>query len=130
MSTAAATIGALSFLVCVGAVGQGNMAFLKNSPVAYLTTDDVKLLREALAVVLDSNAPNGDQTWRNAATGSSGRVKMLLHFNTQDNRECRRLRIETHTTKGGDGAFITSVCRSPGDQWKTDADAQPAPAAK
>jgi surface antigen len=130
MSTTAATIGALSVLVCASAVGQGNMGFLQGAPASYLTGDDVKLLREALSAVLQGTKAGTSQTWQNAASGNSGKITLVSSFNTQDSRECRQLRIETRAKNGIDNALTTNMCRSEGDQWKVDAEAQPGPATR
>jgi surface antigen len=121
--SAAAAAAVLSVCVAVCAVGQ-NLGFLKDSPAYYLDADDVKLQRAAAAAVLETGDAGAYRDWHNAASGSSGKVTVLSSFNTQDGRECRKLRYDMHTTKGGDGAYTLSACRAAGEPWKVNSDAR------
>jgi surface antigen len=122
-----ATLVVLAMFGCSSGFAQGgNLGFLKGAPVTYLNADDIKLMREAAAAVLNSSDPGATRTWQNPSTSSSGKIEALSSFNTEDHRECRKLRLEIHTTRGGDGSQAMKVCRSPGGKWLTDPDARPA----
>jgi surface antigen len=123
---AAAALGALSVWACAGSLGQ-NLSFLKNSPIGALNDADVSLLREAISTAVQGADAGTSRTWENSETGNSGKVTMLSMFSTQDGRECRRLRVETHTRKAGDGTSTVSLCRNANDEWKVDPHARPAP---
>jgi len=120
--TAAAVVAVLAS----AAVAQGNLGFLKSAPVASMTESDMKLVREAAAAVM--NGSNGEaRSWQNSASGNSGRIQRLSSFNTEDGRECRRLRFENQTKKGVKGASVMNICRASGGDWLLDPDARPAP---
>jgi surface antigen len=109
------------------AVAQGNLAFLRQAPAAYLKEDDLKLMREAATAVLNSSESGVARTWENTATGNSGKIQRLSTFKTDDGRECQRLRIETRTKKAGPGVQTMNVCRaSDSGEWLLDPDARPA----
>jgi surface antigen len=123
-------LAALCALLPCAVLAQGNLGFLKNAPVAYLNQQDLTLIREAADAVLSSADPQASRSWQNPATGNSGKIEALARFNTEDHRECRTLRIQNHTTKGGDGTMRMNVCRSAGGRWLMDPDARPAGASR
>ena len=84
-------------------------------------------MREAADAVLKSTESGASRTWQNDASGNSGKVTALSAFNTEDHRECKRLRMESQTKKGGNGDTTMTVCRASGGPWKIDTDARPAP---
>ena len=127
MRKSVATLAAFTAFVSFAVAAQGNLGFLKDAPVAYLNEEDLKLLREATAAVLNSTEDGVTRTWQNAATGNSGKIESLSRFNTEDHRECRRLRIHNHTKRAGDGTSTMNVCRASGGRWLMDPEAQPAP---
>jgi surface antigen len=124
---AVAALGALSVWACADSLGQ-NLAFLKDSPIGALNDADVTLLRAAISTALQGADAGTYRTWENSATGNSGKITVLSKFNTEDGRECRRLRVETHTRKAGDGTSTMSLCRTANDEWKVDPHARPVPA--
>jgi surface antigen len=123
---AVAAGGILSVWACACALGQ-NLGFLKDSPIGTLTDADVSMMRGAIAATLQGTDSGTYRTWQNPETGSSGKITMMSKFNTQDGRECRKLRVETHTRRGGDGASTVSMCRTGDGDWKADPHAQAAP---
>jgi surface antigen len=128
MSKSVATLAALTAFVSFAVAAQGgNLGFLKNAPIGSLNEEDLELLQEAAAAVLKSTEDGVTRTWQNAATGNSGTIKSLSRFNTEDRRECRRLLIQNHTKRAGDGTSTMNVCRASGGRWLMDPDAQPAP---
>jgi surface antigen len=109
-------------------MAQGGLGFLKNAPAGQLDEQDLQLVREATSAVLSSSDPQASRDWQNPASGNSGKVSAISRFSTEDHRECRQLRFESHTRQRGEGQATMNVCRSPGGKWLLDPDARPASA--
>ena len=86
----------------------------------------MNLLRDAADEVLSSGQPHATRGWHNDATGNGGEIRVVARFDTDDRRECRRLRVDIHTLRAGDRRSMMNVCRSAGGRWLMDPDARPA----
>jgi surface antigen len=114
----------LAALACAGALAQGNLGFLKNTPYAYFRGDDSKLLREAaLAVLKDAKAGNS-QTWQNPQTGNNGSVTLDQMFTGTNGKPCGLLRVDSHTRQVS-GSSTMTVCQKPDGQWALATDQGP-----
>ncbi len=109
LAVAATTVGA-----------QGNLGFLKNTPMAYFNDDDVKLMRATTAEVLKSSNDGTRKEWENPATGNGGAVTLLMRFSAPDGRQCNQIRVETHA-KTMENASTMSVCKTADGRWQADA---------
>ena len=109
LAVAATTVGA-----------QGNLGFLKNTPMAYFNDDDVKLMRATTAEVLKSSSDGTRKEWENPATGNGGAVTLLMRFSAPDGRQCNQIRVETHA-KTMENASTMSVCKTADGRWQADA---------
>jgi surface antigen len=115
LAVAATTVGA-----------QGNLGFLKNTPMAYFNDDDVKLMRATTAEVLKSSTDGTRKEWENPATGNGGAVTLLMRFSAPDGRQCNQIRVETHA-KTMENASTMSVCKTADGRWQADAAKPPKP---
>ena len=115
-------------LLCVVAVlsiaatsarAQGNLGFLKDTPLAYFKGDDTKLMRAAAAEVLKSAQNGTRKEWENPATGNGGAITLLTQFGAPDGRQCAQVRVETRAG-GMENASTMSVCKSADGTWKLD----------
>jgi len=112
--------------LATGAPAQGNLGFLRNTPLQSFNEQDRALLREAMAEVLNSSDPTASRTWKNDATGSGGTIQSLARFDTPDGRECRQLHMQNRRTRGESDALTMSVCRDDDGEWRADANVSPA----
>ncbi|MBX5461495.1 MAG: hypothetical protein IRZ28_10455 [Steroidobacteraceae bacterium] len=127
-STASAWCGLAACVVIAlapGAFGQGNLGFLRNTPLQSFNEQDRALLREAMADVLNSSEPTASRTWKNDATGSGGTIQSLARFDNADGRECRQLQMQNRGSRGESNALTMSVCRDDKGEWRADPHAQP-----
>ena len=106
-------------LAATSARAQGNLGFLKNTPLAYFKGDDAKLMRAAAAEVLKSAQNGTRKAWENPATGSGGAITLLTQFAAPDGRQCDQVRVETRAG-GMESASTMSVCKSADGTWKLD----------
>jgi surface antigen len=112
--------GTLLALAGAAANAQGNLGFLKDTPMAYFTGDDVKLMRAAAAEVLKSSKDGTRKEWENPVTGNGGAVTLLTQFTAPDGRTCNQVRVDTHA-RTMENASTMSVCKSADGHWKADA---------
>ena len=116
----AVLLGAAALLAATAVTAQGNLGFLKDTPMAYFNADDVKLMRAATAELLESSKDGTRKEWENPATGNGGAITLLTQFNAADGRPCNQVRVETHA-KTMENASTMSVCKSADGRWKADA---------
>ena len=119
-------IACVMIALATSAPAQGNLGFLRNTPLQSFNEQDRALLREAMAEVLNSSDPTASRTWKNDATGSGGTIQSLARFDTADGRECRQLHMQNRRTRGESDALTMSVCRDDNGEWRADANASPA----
>jgi len=104
----------------------GNLQFLKKSPIAYFSEDDVDLMMKNARAVLDSSDPAATQSWSNPRTGASGLAEVKGAFTATDGAPCKRLRVVNQYKQLESQATYT-VCKHSGRGWVVNVDAQPAP---
>jgi surface antigen len=107
-------------LAATTATAQGNLGFLKDTPMAYFNGADVKLMRATAAEVLKSSKDGTRKDWENPATGNGGAITLVTQFTAPDGRQCSQVRVETHA-KTMENSATMSVCKSADGQWKADA---------
>jgi hypothetical protein len=107
------------------APAQTNLGDLRDAPSSKFQPADFDLLWATIDEV--SRGKVGDaRSWKNAATGNGGTIKLLKVFTSTDGRHCRRLRMDNHA-KSLKGSTEQIVCASPEGKWVLDADARPPP---
>ena len=118
-----------AFLVCAASVltvaatsaaAQGNLGFLKDTPMAYFSAEDVKLMRAITAEVLKSTQSGTRKDWENPATGNGGAIALVTPFTAPDGRQCNQVRVDTHA-KTMENTSTISVCKTADGAWKADA---------
>lgn len=115
----AATAFVLMLITISPALAQGNLGWLKNSPIAHFKQEDLKLMQEAAITVLESNEEGAHQSWENTATGNSGAITALSSHTNAEGRACKRLRIENRA-QSRTGSSTQTVCQSVQGTWKFD----------
>ena len=120
-----ALAGLAGFLVATGAPAHaGNLEFLNKSPVSYFNDEDMRLLKETVAQVLDDKNAFIKKSWSNPATGNSGRVEGRGAFKTAAGVTCKRVRVTNHAKAvDGQGSYI--VCQDAEKGWAIDQTAKP-----
>lgn len=116
---------AVACLVVAPVTRAGNLGFLMDSPVSYFDDEDMRLLHEAALKVLEDGGPRTKQTWKNPATGHSGRVEGLGAFTAQGGLTCRRVRV-SNRAEGVEGQATYTVCKDAEKGWMLNPSAQPA----
>lgn len=111
--------GLILTLGAATAAAQGNLGFLKDTPLAYFRGDDAKLMRATAAEVLKSARNGTRKEWQNPATGNGGAVTLLTQFTAPDGRQCDQVRVENRAN-GMENTSIMSVCKSADGSWKLD----------
>ena len=112
--------GSVLALASGTASAQGNLGFLKDSPIAYFKGDDVKLMRAAADEVLKSANNGTRKDWNNPATGNGGAITLVTQFTAPDGRTCKQVRLDNRA-KTMENTTIMSVCKNADGQWKADA---------
>lgn len=112
--------GSVLALAAATASAQGNLGFLKDTPMAYFNGADVKLMRAAAAEVLKSATDGTRKDWENPATGNGGAITLITQFTAPDGRSCNQVRVESHA-RTMENASTMSVCKGADGQWKADA---------
>ncbi len=120
-----ALAGLAGLLVVTGAPAHaGNLEFLNKSPVSYFNDEDMRLLKEAVAQVLDDENAFVKKSWSNPATGNSGEVEGRGGFKTAAGVICRRVRVSNHA-KAVEGQGTYTVCQDAERGWAVDSTAKP-----
>jgi surface antigen len=108
-----------ALLLSAAAGAQGNLGFLRDSPMAYFNAEDTKLMRAAGIEVLKSSESGTIKEWANPATGNSGVIKLLAIFDAPDGRVCKQVEIGSQAKKMTSTSKM-SVCKSADGRWKLD----------
>jgi hypothetical protein len=104
--------GSVLALAVTAASAQGNLSFLKDTPLAYFNAEDAKLMRAAALEVLQSSQDGTRKEWGNPATGNGGAITLVTQFSAPDGRPCSQVRVENRAK---------TMCKSPDGRWKVDA---------
>ncbi|HET6522305.1 MAG TPA: RT0821/Lpp0805 family surface protein [Geminicoccaceae bacterium] len=87
------------------------------SPYARLSEHDIVLAAAALQRTLET-APDGQSRgWRNAESGSAGRITPTRTYLSDGGYFCRDYREELTVTGGETGAFDHRACRDDAGRW-------------
>jgi hypothetical protein len=115
----AAVVVAFTLLNSPTVFAQGNYGWLKTAPVSHFTAEDLKLMKDAAAAVLDSTEGGATRSWQNAATGNSGVIREVSRQTDDAGRDCRRLRVDNRA-KNMNGSSTYTVCRAGDGTWQID----------
>ena len=97
-------------------VSAQNVGFLNDGPMAYMTSEDMKLLQQNYVDALEKLPDGATRTWHNAKTGHTGTASPLNSFD-RDGKKCRL--VEFANTAGGlSGQSKFTFCRQPDGEWK------------
>jgi hypothetical protein len=111
----AALLG-LVLLLPMAASAQSGLGFMKNSPISYFDSEDIKLMKANAYAVLDSPESDAKGEWANPKTRHSGQAEVIKAF-TADGMPCKRLRM-TNAAKGVTSDATYPLCKYPGKGWQ------------
>jgi hypothetical protein len=109
------TIMLLIGCVPLQAVAAG-ATFLKDTAIAALTSEDLKLQSDAALSVLEDKNPRAAKEWANPQSNASGRIQSLGNFKSEDGMHCRKLQLAA-SARGIDSQFSFPVCKVEGGEW-------------
>jgi|GEM_PF-824131 surface antigen len=109
------------FALGTGTALASNVTFMRNSPLAKMTAEDLDLMRTTLRETLDRAADDAPKRWENPKTGASGVVTPLKSYQ-RDGMACRVVEI-FNEAQGFSGRTRHDFCKQPDGTWKA-----PAPA--
>jgi surface antigen len=109
----------LLFAACLAlapAAGAQGLRWLRDERGLSFTAEDMELQRQAMREALDDKPDGESVSWRNEATGHSGRVTPVTSFE-EEGKRCRAFRLDFATTRTG--RLDLRACRQPDGSWKT-----------
>ncbi len=92
------------------------LGFLAESPIAYFTPEDSRLLKQTLFDLLDNQADGATARWKNPNTGHRGRMQVLRSFQ-HDGHRCRTVRAQNHAG-GRRGQAQFDFCKMDHGTWR------------
>lgn len=94
-----------------------NSTFLRFSPIASMTPEDVKIFHGAIVQVLENAQDGVSEPWNNPATGAGGVLTPLKTWGPTATR-CRDLQIQNHA--GGETGVpgVFTLCRQTNGGWR------------
>jgi hypothetical protein len=99
-----------------------NLNFLKTSPLAQFTQQDVDLMLKNADAALEAKEPQARREWSNPKTGATGSAEILREFTGTDGAPCKRLRVVNKAKSESRDATHT-VCKYEGRGWLVNAEA-------
>jgi hypothetical protein len=93
-----------------------NLNFLKASPLAQFTQEDVDLMLKNADDVLEAKEPAARREWSNPKTGATGTAEVLREFVGADGVPCKRLRV-VNKAKSEARDVTHTVCKYEGRGW-------------
>ena len=123
--TAIRLIACAGFALLASAAHAQNLNFLKMSPLAKFTQEDVNLMMANANDALEAKEPSAKKQWSNPKTGASGMAEVKAEFVGNDGATCKRLRVVNKSSK--DSTDVThTVCKYEGRGWLLHSEAAPA----
>lgn len=111
-----ASLLGLALMLPLAASAQSGLGFMKDSPISYFNSEDIKLMKANAYAVLDSAAPDAKGQWSNPKTRHSGEAAVIQVF-TAEGMPCKRLRM-TNAAKGVTSDATYPLCKYPGKGWR------------
>jgi len=104
-------------LATVGPAQSGNFRWLDSSAVRYFTDQDWDLFTETADKALNEGKDGQRFEWNNPKSKSSGSMMPGAADTVFDDKDCRRLEIESQA-KDVSGKSTHTLCRQPDGDWK------------
>jgi hypothetical protein len=111
----AALLAAAAVMLVVTVHAQ-NLNFLKKSPLAQFTQEDVDLMLKNADAALEAKEPQARREWSNPRTGATGTAEVLREFAGADGAPCKRLRIVNKAKSESTDATHT-LCKYESRGW-------------
>lgn len=93
-----------------------NLSFLRNTPVAAFTDEDIAIARDHIRNALN-NGKNGEVVkWENPNSGAAGEY-ILLKTYQRNGTKCRRVKV-IHSTKKRRAESTHNLCQTPAGTWQ------------
>jgi|JRYI01.1.fsa_nt_gb surface antigen len=93
-----------------------NTGFLKDTALAFLSEEDMKLQTATALSVLEGADARGLKEWKNPKSGARGRSQGLGNFKSSDGLHCRKLRLWVEA-RGIETQFSFPVCKGNDGEW-------------
>ena len=107
----------LLILLYAAAVAQAaNVRFLGDAPIAYMTEEDKRLFREAVAKALDETADSQTVTWQNPKTKAGGEIK-LVRTDDMHAMLCRIAQVHNRAA-GRENRGVYRACKDAEGEWR------------
>jgi len=94
-----------------------NTAFLKDAAIGKFNDEDMRLLNEAVDLVLADEKTPAKREWKNRATGNHGTLQATSPFAGPNGERCKRLRVINHVGSIESKSTYT-LCNMPPDGWR------------
>jgi hypothetical protein len=102
-----------------------NLNFLRMSPLARFTQEDVNLMMANANDALEAKEASAKREWNNPRTGANGLAEVRGEFVGSDGAPCKRLRVVNRANN--DTKDVThTVCKYEGRGWLLHSEAAPA----
>jgi surface antigen len=93
-----------------------NLSFLKNTPVAAFTDEDIAIAQDHIRDALN-NGKNGEVVqWENPNSGAAGEYTLLKTYQ-RDGVTCRRIKV-IHSAKKRRGESAYTLCQTAAGTWR------------
>jgi surface antigen len=107
-------------LTSAAAAFAGNLSFLKDTPVTYMTPRDKEALNRAAQVALDTKEDGESLDWNNNGSGSSVRINGTVTPRTtakNGDEICRSVTLVA-VAKGQTQTWTPTACKKGSGDWK------------
>lgn len=93
-----------------------NLSFLRNTPIAAFTDEDIVIARDHIRKALN-NGKNGEVVeWENTNSGAAGEYTLLKTYQ-RNGATCRRIKV-IHRTKKRHAESTHNFCQTPTGTWQ------------
>jgi surface antigen len=109
-----------ALLISTDAAIAHNLSFLKDTPVAYMTSRDKAALNRAAQTALDTKQDGESLRWNNSGSGSSVQISgTVTPKSTEKNGDetCRAVTLVA-VAKGQTQTWTPTACKSGTGEWK------------
>ncbi|HDK37490.1 MAG TPA: hypothetical protein ENG92_00525 [Thiolapillus brandeum] len=108
----------LLLALCTSTAHTSNWQWLRNTGLESLTDTDWKIFNQTLDNALNTASDGEIRHWKNPDSGNHGSVELLSSALSMD-KECRKVRLVTETTKKEEGRPLT-FCKNQEGKWLID----------
>jgi surface antigen len=93
-----------------------NLSFLKNTPVAAFTDEDIAIAQDHIRDALNNGEDGEVVQWENPSSGAAGAYTLLKTYQ-RDDAKCRRVKV-IHSAKGRRGESAHTLCQTSAETWR------------